>query len=162
MCYVNFGIWSRINRIYRLYKFIDKIFEIYGKWVSAMYFHALLVHWTHLTIKCSILSKMDTSQIHRYSILVIFISLIWHFRIFLKSSGPILDNMRGAEKILVESDLDYTVVLPAGLLDGPASGNYFQWFLYWLLDEPRNYNFQTKNLLLKKTIFMWMDSQLEF
>ena len=32
--------------------------------------------------------------------------------------------MREAEKILEESDLDYTVVLPAGLLDGPASGNY--------------------------------------
>jgi len=33
--------------------------------------------------------------------------------------------MRGAEKILEESDLDYTVVLPAGLLDGPASDKEF-------------------------------------
>ena len=55
---------------------------------------------------------------------MIFISLRWHFELNLKSSGPILDNMREAEKILEESDLDYTVVLPAGLLDGPASGNY--------------------------------------
>ena len=37
--------------------------------------------------------------------------------------------MRGAEKILEESDLDYTVVLPAGLLDGPASGNFQKYFL---------------------------------
>ena len=38
--------------------------------------------------------------------------------------GPILDNMRKAEEFLAEkNDLDYTVVLPAGLVNGPAKGN---------------------------------------
>ena len=38
--------------------------------------------------------------------------------------GPILDNMRKAEKILEDTDdVNYTVILPAGLGKGPVTGN---------------------------------------
>ena len=40
--------------------------------------------------------------------------------------NPILDNMRKAEKLLetAADDLNYTVVLPAGLMNGKATGNF--------------------------------------
>ena len=43
----------------------------------------------------------------------------------LKYIGPILDNMREAEKILEStSDINYSVILPAGLQKGNQSGMY--------------------------------------
>ena len=43
----------------------------------------------------------------------------------LKYIGPILDNMREAEKILEStSDINYSVILPAGLKNGNQSGMY--------------------------------------
>ena len=37
--------------------------------------------------------------------------------------GPILDNMRRAEEFLQgQNDIDYSVVLPAGLVNGKATG----------------------------------------
>ena len=37
--------------------------------------------------------------------------------------GPILDNMRKAEEFLQgQNDIDYSVVLPAGLVNGKATG----------------------------------------
>lgn len=49
--------------------------------------------------------------------------------------GPILDNMRQAEKYLESSSLDYSVVLPAGLMNGkpPADCEFLSqedsWFV---------------------------------
>ncbi len=42
--------------------------------------------------------------------------------------GPILDNMRLAEKYLESvDDIDYAFILPAGLRNSPVTGNLFLW-----------------------------------
>ena len=48
--------------------------------------------------------------------------LRWTLLLFI---GPILDNMRKAEEFLQgQEDIDYSVVLPAGLVNGKATGMY--------------------------------------
>lgn len=49
--------------------------------------------------------------------------------------GPILDNMREAEKYLEkEEDFNYTVILPGGLKNGPGTSLGFQTKEDWLIE----------------------------